>query len=179
MVSESQGRNASEPIRSGNIRCVPGGAKASAGTGGVANGYRIGWVCLATTARCLRCGGGWKRVHGSATEALPEETGRNGYAGPSDYRASPRPDRPGSTDPLLQNSEFTPSAEGPHRAAFEAVAKHRSEFANSAPRWYKSGLGDDRRGGCPGEFDGDYGDVVQLAEVAGGFGDLCCGFAAD
>src|SRR5713101_1219394 len=78
-----------------------------AGSGGVANGCMIGWVCLTTTssvdgqvrkspqydrphnswheanrcaqcgksARWVRCGGGWKRVHGSANEALPEEPG--------------------------------------------------------------------------------------------------------
>jgi hypothetical protein len=25
----------------------------------------------------VRCGGGWKRIHGLAIEALPEETGSN------------------------------------------------------------------------------------------------------
>jgi len=30
------------------------------------------------SARWVRRGGGWKRVHGLATEALPEETGSNG-----------------------------------------------------------------------------------------------------
>jgi RNA-directed DNA polymerase len=30
------------------------------------------------SARWVRCGGGWKRIHGLATEALPEETGSNG-----------------------------------------------------------------------------------------------------
>ena len=30
------------------------------------------------SARWVRCGGDWKRVYGRATEALPEETGRNG-----------------------------------------------------------------------------------------------------
>src|SRR5437660_9301763 len=29
------------------------------------------------SARWVRCGGGWKRIYGSAIEALPEETGRN------------------------------------------------------------------------------------------------------
>src|SRR6202167_2360613 len=29
------------------------------------------------SARWVRCGGGWKRVHGGAIEALPEETGSN------------------------------------------------------------------------------------------------------
>src|ERR1700730_19299780 len=28
-------------------------------------------------ARWVRCGGGWKRIHGSAIEALPTETGSN------------------------------------------------------------------------------------------------------
>jgi hypothetical protein len=30
---------------------------------------------IPTTARCVRCGGGWKRAHGVDSEALPEETG--------------------------------------------------------------------------------------------------------
>src|SRR5260370_13940221 len=29
------------------------------------------------SARWVRCGGGWKRIHGSAIEALPTETGSN------------------------------------------------------------------------------------------------------
>ena len=28
-------------------------------------------------AHCVRCGGGWKRTYGAASEALPQETGRN------------------------------------------------------------------------------------------------------
>ena len=28
-------------------------------------------------ARCVRCGGGWKRTYGAASEPLPQETGRN------------------------------------------------------------------------------------------------------
>ena len=88
---------------------MPGDAKASAGSGGVANGCTTGWVYLTNTscvdgqvrksprhdrphnswhqanrcaqcgksARWVRCGGGWKRIHGSAIEALPTETGSN------------------------------------------------------------------------------------------------------
>src|SRR5450631_4516706 len=59
------------------------------------------------SACSVRRGGGWKRVYGSVSEALPEETGskRLGWtygaprqsstlqAGPSEHRASPRPYR--------------------------------------------------------------------------------------
>src|SRR5262249_61709748 len=43
------------------------------------------------TACSVRRGGGWRRVHGGAVEAPPEETGSTSYARPTGYRASPRP----------------------------------------------------------------------------------------
>src|SRR5215475_12445920 len=43
------------------------------------------------TACSVRRGGGRRRVHGRAVEALPEETRSTSYAGPTGYRASPQP----------------------------------------------------------------------------------------
>ena len=34
---------------------------------------------------------GWKRTYGVASEPLPQETGRNRQAAPTEHRASPRP----------------------------------------------------------------------------------------
>ena len=46
------------------------------------------------SARWVRCGGGWKRIHGLATEALPEETGskRLGRTFGTPRQSSTRPD---------------------------------------------------------------------------------------
>src|ERR1039457_6522086 len=45
------------------------------------------------SVRSVRCGGDWKPVHSRAIEALPEETGSNRQAGPTEHGASPRPYR--------------------------------------------------------------------------------------
>src|ERR1035437_5422682 len=46
------------------------------------------------SARWVRCGGGWERVHGFGFWAIPEETGGNNQDRPTEHRASPRPDHP-------------------------------------------------------------------------------------
>jgi len=43
----------------------------------------------------------------------------------------------------------------------------------------ESRMSADRRDGCGGELYCHYGDIVRLAEGAGGFGDLGGGLAAD
>jgi hypothetical protein len=146
-------------------RCVPGDAKASAGSGGVANGCTTGWVCLTNTscvdgqvrksprhdrphnswhqanrcaqcgksARWVRCGGGWKRIHGLAIEALPTETGSNKLG---QTFGTPRQSstRPASRQPL--SGTRAPSYGGParrHLGAPICPSDRRSLFDSEQP----------------------------------------------
>src|ERR1039458_8861758 len=58
------------------------------------------------SARWVRCGGGWKRIHGLAIEALPEERGSN---------------RLGSTFGIPRQSSTRPASVSPNRLQYRGL----------------------------------------------------------
>ena len=76
------------------------------------------------TACSVRRGGGWRRTHGRASEALPEETGSNRQAGPTESRRQsstlPQPHAEGmervcpSRIPRGNQRKLTPARIGGH-----------------------------------------------------------------
>jgi hypothetical protein len=67
----------------------------------------------------VRCGGGWKRIHGSAIEALPTETGSNKLG---QTFGTPRQS---STRPVLTASEVPINVQAADAGCFAITSKEQ------------------------------------------------------